>query len=801
MNENEIVFQNLVEQTANPFFILKGEDMVLELANSAVFNLWKVGEEAIGKPLLEIFPELKNKPIVSWLSEVYKTGISHIGNEASRQLKLENGDTETQYFNYIYQPFRAQDNSILGIIVFAYNVTQQVTSRKYQESRENWYKTLIQSLPVAVYTCDKNGYIQLFNNAASELWGAEPQIGVDRWCGSFRPRDADGVPLLLENSPMAVILQTGTVLNGVEIIMERPDGNRSHVLNYPQLIFDEVGAVTGAINTLIDISEQKIVEIALTEAKVFAEMTTMVAEESRLKAQHATLLAEGAVKTKQQFLSNMSHEIRTPMNAIIGFAKVMMKTALTAKQKEYLSAIKISGDALIVLINDILDLAKVDAGKMIFEETPFKMSVTLPAMLHLFELKIKEKNLLFVQEYDPNIPSILLGDPVRLHQIILNLVSNAIKFTSTGKITVGVQFLTENSTHAEIGFSVSDTGIGIPEDQIGAIFENFQQASSGTVRLYGGTGLGLAIAKQLVEHQGGSIQVESKLGVGSTFSFKLKFQKASESAALESILDDLDSDIKNIKVLIVEDMPLNQLLMKTLLDDFGFERDIADNGRIAIEKLHLKTYDIILMDLQMPEMNGYEATEYIRNTMHSKIPIIALTADVTTTDLIRCKEAGMDDYISKPVDERLLYGKIVGLVMKPLLKKAPKHNSDVSGAKFKYTDLKYLIQRTRNDPDMIRDMITAYLEQTPPLIIAMKISLQNHDWESLHAAAHKMIPSFSIMGMSEDFEKMAKQVMEYARSRQQLDSISEMVSQLETACTQACQELESEINRFKSIIS
>jgi signal transduction histidine kinase/AmiR/NasT family two-component response regulator/HPt (histidine-containing phosphotransfer) domain-containing protein len=798
MKENEIVFQNLVEQTANPFFILKGEDMVLESANSTVFNLWNVGEEAIGKPLLEIVPQLKGQPILDWLSEVYKTGISHIGNEESIQLILENGDVETQYFNHIYQPYRAQDNSILGIIVFSYKVTQQVNSRKYQESKASWHETLIQSLPVAVCTCDINGYIQLYNKAASDLWGCEPKVGTVKYCGSFRLYHADGTPLLLEKSPMAVILQTGSVQDNIEIIMERLDGSKSHVLNYPQLIFDEVGAVTGAINTLIDISKQKIVEIALTEAKVFAEMATMIAEESRLKAQIATRLAEAAVETKQQFLSNMSHEIRTPMNSIIGFAKVMMKTALTAKQKEYLSAIKISGDALIVLINDILDLAKVDAGKMIFEETPFKMSVTLPAMLHLFELKIKEKNLLFIHEYDPKIPSILVGDPVRLHQIILNLVSNAIKFTSEGKITVGVQLLEENSTHAVIGFSVTDTGIGIPEDQIEAIFENFQQASSGTVRLYGGTGLGLAIAKQLVEHQGGSIQVESKLGVGSTFSFNLKFQKASESVLLESVLDDLDSDIKNIKVLIVEDMPLNQLLMKTLLDDFGFERDIADNGRIAIEKLHLKTYDIILMDLQMPEMNGYEATEYIRNTLHSKIPIIALTADVTTADLIRCKEAGMDDYISKPVDERLLYGKIIGLVMKPLLKTIIKHDLNASKGQFKYTDLNYLIQRTRNNPEMIRDIIAAYLEQTPPLISAMKTSLQNQDWESLHAAAHKMIPSFSILGMSKDFEKMAKQVMEYARSRQQLDSISEMVLQLEAVCTQACQELESEINRFKT---
>ncbi len=389
--------------------------------------------------------------------------------------------------------------------------------------------------------------------------------------------------------------------------------------------------------------------------------------EAKSKAECATKIAEDAVKAKQQFLSNMSHEIRTPMNAIIGFTKVVLKTELSAKQTEYLTAIKISGDTLIVLINDILDLAKVDAGKMTFEKTPFKMALSISAMLHLFETKIQEKNLELVKNYDNNIPEVLIGDPVRLHQIILNLVSNAVKFTAKGKITVSVRLLNEDKEKATIEFAVSDTGIGIPENRIGNIFENFQQATSGTARLFGGTGLGLAIAKQLVEPQGGSISVQSKIEVGSTFSFQLSFQKTNDETELETRIVELDTEINNIKVLVVEDIAINQLLMKTLLDDFGFEFDIADNGEIAIEKLQTKLYDIILMDLQMPVMNGFEATEYIRYTMNSKIPIIALTADVTTVDLAKCKAVGMNDYIAKPIDERVLYSKIAGLVKKPVL--------------------------------------------------------------------------------------------------------------------------------------
>ena len=388
--------------------------------------------------------------------------------------------------------------------------------------------------------------------------------------------------------------------------------------------------------------------------------------EAKNKAENATQIAENAMKAKQQFLSNMSHEIRTPLNAIIGFTKVVLKTDLTSKQKEYLSAIKVSGDALIALINDILDLAKVDAGKMIFTNTSFKMASSIAAMLQLFETKIQEKNLILVKDYDNRIPEIVVGDSARLHQIILNLVSNAVKFTTKGKISISVSLLNENENNITIKFSVTDTGIGIEENKIETIFENFQQATNDTSRLFGGTGLGLAIAKQLVEQQGGTIFVESKIDEGSTFSFNLDFQKTNSETIMDDTVLELNSEYRNIKVLVVEDIALNQLLMKTLLHDFGFEVDMADNGKIAIEKLQTKYYDIILMDLQMPIMNGFETTEYIRNTMFSKIPIIALSADVTTVDLEKCKAVGMTDYITKPVDEKILYSKIIGLVQKPI---------------------------------------------------------------------------------------------------------------------------------------
>jgi PAS domain S-box-containing protein len=577
------------------------------------------------------------------------------------------------------------------------------------------------------------------------------------------------------------------------------DHKLTNVLFNGSVYKDEQGKIMGAVVVARDITEQRRIEKEMNEAKMVSELAAELAIEAKGKAETATQIAEDAVKAKQQFLSNMSHEIRTPMNAIIGFTKVLLKTELSLKQKEYLTAIKLSGDALIVLINDILDLAKVDAGKMTFEQTPFKMAMSISAMLHLFETKIREKNLELVKEYDSKIPELLVGDPVRLHQIILNLVSNAVKFTAKGKIKLSVRLLDEDKEKATIEFAVMDTGIGITEDNLEKIFETFRQASSNTARLYGGTGLGLAIVKHLVELQGGSISVKSKIDEGSVFSFILDFKKTEAEAEAEAEAVEHRIEMKNITVLVVEDIALNQLLMKTLVDDFGFGCDIAANGKIALEKLKARSYDIILMDLQMPEMNGFEATDYIRNTMKSEIPIIALTADVTTADLAKCKAVGMNDYIAKPVDERVLYSKIIGLVRNPSkLHYTPElEKGNSQDQKPKCTDLSYLVNRTKSDPGLMIEMISLYLEQTPDLINTMKQSFRDKDWGSLYAAVHKMIPSFSIMGIHSDFENMAKKVQEYASTQQQADGIPGMVLQLEKVCTQACKELTEELNAIK----
>ncbi|MFV8376164.1 response regulator [Flavobacterium sp. LB1P71] len=672
------------------------------------------------------------------------------------------------------------------LLIQAEQLKKLNTDLTAQKLLSEYSLSLIEASHDPLFAISPEGKITDMNNASVKVTGVTRKklIGTDFFDYFTEPQKAREV--------YQKVFEKGSVSDS-PLILRHKKGKLIDVLFNGSVYKDDKENVLGVVIVARDVTEQKRIATELIEAKIFAELATEIAQEAKINA-------ENAVKTKQQFLSNMSHEIRTPMNAIIGFTKVVLRTDLTNKQKEYLNAIKISGDALIVLINDILDLAKVDSGKMTFEKTPFKMKSSISAMLHLFETKIQEKNLKLVKEYDSKIPNILVGDAVRLHQIILNLVSNAVKFTSKGKITVSVDLLHEDDDTVILKFAVTDTGIGISNEKIGTIFENFQQASSETSRLYGGTGLGLAIAKQLIEPQGGSIRVKSTINEGSTFSFTLPFQKTNTDTELEKELIELESEIKNIKVLVVEDIALNQLLMKTLLDDFGFSRDIAENGKIAIEKLKEKDYDVILMDLQMPEMNGFEATEYIRKTLNSTIPIIALTADVTTVDLAKCKAVGMNDYLAKPIDERLLYSKIIGVLNKPKLTKITEILEEEVHAnkKTRCIDLAYLNKRTKSNPALMMEMISLYLAQTPPLIDTIKRSLEEQNWSLLAAAAHKMIPSFSIMGISTDFENLAKKIQEFATAKEKNEEIHDLVQQLEEVCLQACTELEEEFQLIKN---
>lgn len=782
---------SLIEASRDPLFTISPDGKITD-TNQASVRVTDVSKEnLIGSDFTLYFtePEKAKKGYEEVLSK---------GFVVDYPLTIKDGKLTPVLFNGAV--YKDENENIIGAVVVARDITEQKKAEKalLQSLKEvTDYKLALDASAIVDIT-DQNGIILFVNENYLKIskYSITELIGGNHKTVNSNFHQKEFMETLWQT------IRKGEIWQG-EIRNTNKDGQH-YWLNMTIVPFlDEKGLPYQYVAISIDITDQKKLETQLTEAKVFAELATDIAEQAQNKAESSAKIAVDAVKAKQQFLSNMSHEIRTPMNAIIGFTKVVLKTDLSTKQREYLSAIKMSGDALIVLINDILDLAKVDAGKMVFEQIPFKLHQSIQAMLHVFETKIQEKNLELVTQYEKNIPEILLGDPVRLHQIILNLISNAVKFTTHGAITVSVRLLNENDEMATVEFEVSDTGIGISEEKLGSIFENFQQASSNTSRLYGGTGLGLAIVKQLVEQQGGTITVKSKIGEGSSFSFILDFPKTDDEAELDNAIIEIDPENKNIKVLVVEDMALNQLLMKTILDDFGFERDIAENGQIAIDKLKTKSFDIVLMDLQMPVMNGFEATNYIRKELNSKIPIIALTADVTTVDLVKCKAVGMNDYIAKPVDERLLYSKIIGLVKKPTLEKQDEPESDdpAESKNIKCIDLDYLYHRTKANPQLMMEMIALYLVQTPPIIIAMKQSLLDKNFELLHASMHKMIPSFSIMGISSDFEDIARKLQEYAGAQQFKDEIDAMALALEVVCEQACKELEIEYNLLKNTLS
>ncbi|MGB0522928.1 MAG: response regulator [Flammeovirgaceae bacterium] len=411
---------------------------------------------------------------------------------------------------------------------------------------------------------------------------------------------------------------------------------------------DEIGTLAHGFNEMISQIQQQ--NEALTTAKEHAEYSA---------------------KVKEQFLANMSHEIRTPMNGVIGMADLLKSTQLDSIQQKYLDIIKSSADNLLVIINDILDLSKIEAGKLILEESVVNLEREVDTVIASLKPKWEEKKLTVKKELSSDLPSTFIGDSVRFHQIILNLFSNAIKFTIEGSVTIGGKLLEETTDRIKIRFWVKDTGIGIPRDKFDYIFSIFTQASGDTTRKFGGTGLGLSICKNLVELQDGKMYLESELGKGSTFSFEIWYKKNKEQeiASMETndskMANGQISKGANKRILLAEDNDVNQMLVVTLLNQWDYEVDIAENGRLAVEMLKDKNYALILMDVHMPELDGYEATQIIRKELvppKSNIPIVAMTASALKGEAEKCLAAGMDDYISKPFDKNMLYEKIARLV-------------------------------------------------------------------------------------------------------------------------------------------
>ncbi|AMC11553.1 hypothetical protein Lupro_09870 [Lutibacter profundi] len=530
-----------------------------------------------------------------------------------------------------------------------------------------------------------------------------------------------------------------------------------------------------------------------TYISVGTDITDRILTDIELKK--AKESAEESLKVKNEFLANMSHEIRTPLNAIIGFTDLLLETKLTTEQKLHLETMQNSGEILLSLINDVLDLSKLESGKLEIEVIPFNLHKQLNEVVRLMKIKAREKNISLNLEIDSNTPKEVVGDPTRLGQILLNLIGNAIKFTNKGSVTVSVKQLKESTKSTTVFFEIQDTGIGIVSNKINTVFGAFTQAKSDTSRIYGGTGLGLTIVKKLVSLLSGQITVESKFGKGSVFKFTLPLQKSSSKTKVEEHEEDLAMDKPlNLNILLVDDNKTNQLLGKTRLKRWGCNVDLANNGIEGVKKTQQKLYDVILMDIQMPIMDGYEATKIIKNDISeqvSKIPVIAMTAYTSKNDIKRAINAGMDDYIFKPFKPAEVYKllKKYGKITEENNDKNPENiEKQIKPKSKKYIDLKFIREETMNESSILALLIESFINDIDEFLEILDKGFRSKNWKLLHEATHKIKPSIRMFGISK-LDQVIHDLVNRFREKQQLNNVDERIN----LCNEILKDVKTEL--------
>lgn len=631
--------RSLIEASLDPLVTISIDGKITDVNEASIKVTGILREKLIGTDFSNYFTE-PDKAMEGY-QQVFEKGFV-----ADYPLTIKHQSGKLTDVLYNASVYKDDKGNVLGVFAAARDVTEQKLLSKYSLS-------LIEASLDPLITINTAGKITDMNEAKVNITGLKRQelIGSNFFDYFTEPEKARKV--------YQDVFEKGFIMDS-PLTFRHKDGKLTDVLFNGSVYKDDRGNVLGAVVVARDITDQKRFENELIEAKSNAELATLKAEESN--------------KLKEAFLANMSHEIRTPMNAIIGFSDILSKRNLEYQENEYVNTIKTAGENLLTIINDILDISKIEAGMMNFEEQTFSVREIFKSLSVMLMEKAKEKNLLLLFDCDENVPEVLQGDNTRLTQIIINLVGNAIKFTLKGRIIVNARIIkngpeNDNGERITLEFTVKDTGIGIPEDKLEHIFERFRQAESHTTRKYGGTGLGLSIAKQLVELQGGSLSVASKVNTGSEFTFFIPYKKSKEILHLPEITGKIYDmkELSKLNILLVEDNRLNVRLILSLFSEYNLKLEVAENGSVGINKLKENHFDIILMDMEMPVMNGYEAAVVIRRELKNNIPIIAMTAHAMAGERERCLSLGMNDYISKPINANLLFEKIYDLTVNSLI--------------------------------------------------------------------------------------------------------------------------------------
>ena len=717
-------------------------------------------KDAIGKTDRSFYPEETAKKLELDDLEVRKTGKPKI---SQHQIEV-NGKVRHVYSGK--KLIKTSQNQEL-LIGFSIDITKNIQASKAIEDQKKFYQQIFNTVPNYIYLKDKNGRFVLANKAFAKLFDLDQEQILLK--GIFNSSDFILDEELNIETDQKVI-ESGESVDFEESIKFKNDEERwYHTTKKP--LRDEEGNIN-VLGISVDITDRKKHSDELIKAK----------------------------QTKEQFLANMSHEIRTPINGIVGMVNLLEEIPATEEQKKYLNAIKTSSKNLQVIINDILDLSAIESGNIRFEEIGFDLKSFFDTLISSFSYAAKQKGITITLNFDPYIDKVVIGDPVRLNQVMSNLIGNAVKFTKRGQIKVYALKISEEDNVGCFQFIVDDPGIGIPDDKIKKVFENFEQGDPTINRKFGGTGLGLAIVKQLVEAQNGRVKVVSKAGKGTKFTVDLKYQigldkedeeKNGDRQQLVSGVDELD--LSKYKLLLVEDNEVNVLYTRKILNSWNCVPDEAKNGLAALEKIKENDYDLILMDVRMPVMDGFESTKFIRSNLKSpkcETPIIALTANAIKGDEEKCIEAGMNDYISKPFQPETLKNKIVSnMNLEGFSHYVTSHN-EPKPDKDKVSDLSYLREMSDNDFGFIQDMVQSFINQSPKEIENIWFHFENNELDEVANLIHKIKPSITFMGIHE-LKDLIIQIEDQAKHKK-VEILRKNLQIFDSTCTKAVEELKNE---------